>query len=158
MISNSDDLTKAIFSLGVVGTAGLFSDEEAAVIYQRTNLLQLKCLGVIPFQLPEIGRDSIAVAANYWGKSREVSEDDLYKARNDCRLYLESISAFIEPKEKEHFAIKAVICVLCPEFDKGHYHWLGIKVFSEYLYSALEKVGPNFFEESITEVVKLFFE
>lgn len=79
--------------------------------YETSVRLMLRCLAVIPIQLPQVAISAIDLATRYWN-DRSIPKDELEEARVRCWNYLDEQSASTNTIDPEACALRAVICVL----------------------------------------------
>ena len=108
---NAKDLTKSIISIGDLGLTSELSIAESMLVYEQANQLMTLCLEQIPIQLPNSASIGVQVARKYWFEKLGTS-DELESALMSCLYSLEKDMADVQPQTREHFAIRAVMCVL----------------------------------------------
>ena len=153
---NAKDLTKSIISIGDLGLTSELSIAESMLVYEQANQLMTLCLEQIPIQLPNSASIGVQVARKYWFEKLGTS-DELESALMSCLYSLEKDMADVQPQTREHFAIRAVMCVLHGDFEK-YYYGLGVQCFSNYLWAAFDgDADSTQFSERIAKVVDSFF-
>jgi len=154
LIATHEELTQVIISLGNLGLRSNLTSKEREGILKEVCQLKIKCIDQIPGEIPSVGIDGLATAKRFWfdgfGKA-----DDLRESQISCLRYLTRESADVVPRNPEHFAIRAIMCVLHDDYSPNEY-WLGIHCFSEYLHSSFGTDADSIFSDRISQVVESF--
>ena len=118
------------------------------------NQLHLNCLNIVPVEVPIVAADAIEIAHDYWfGQS--VDEFKLESSRGTCYDFLKSRGVFVQPIEKEHFAVKAIMGVMHENYSEDDY-WLGLFCFAQYLRATFNPDDDVLFSRRVTPIVETF--
>lgn len=70
-----------------------------------------RCLSLVKGGVPEVGKDALDVAENFWFEGKG-EEKDILAARVACWSYLDAKHHDVDIEGREDAAMRAVICVL----------------------------------------------
>lgn len=125
--------------------------------FRKLMCLLIKCLEIIPFEIPQEGRVAIEVAKKFWNE-RKGSSKDLEKVRVKCWKYVDRNSVFTKEREgKELFALRAIICILYPEPQSDDVYEV-VDFFIEMLHSIFVEHSVDNFLPGIFSKINIFLE
>jgi hypothetical protein len=86
-----------------------------------------RCLMLVPQFLPNVGRDTLALAKDFWLEGRGQAEN-LLAARIECWNYLDAKGRSVDVQDQEDAAMRALMCVLyvepeCDDFSAETVRW-----------------------------------